>query len=163
MMSAVSSFPGGWKGEGSASGIQKLLGGKQNDFGICAARLLEILSITEDETAFRVGAKPLHRTFRKRGSQRHNNTADTQDAEQGEDPVRDVLHENTHAVTPANASRFETGGDAIREPKNVGVGKFLKAIGVVENECGAVRSPFCPLFDAIEDPTSGNRRISRWA
>ena len=127
------------------------------------ARLLQVLSIAEDETAFGVGAKPLHRTFRKRGSQRHNNAADTQNAEQGEDPVRDVLHENADAITAPNASRLETGSDAIHEPNNVGVGEVFNAIGMVENERGAVRSPFCPLLDAIEDPTSGNSGINRWA
>jgi hypothetical protein len=115
------------------------------------------VSIAEDKAAFCVSAQPLHGVFRKRGSKGHDNPTDSKNAKQGENPVRDILHQDAYTVALVNASRFKIGGNAIRKPKNVRVGVFLKPIRVVENECGALWTLLRPLVDLIEDPTAAYR------
>ena len=149
------------EGRGIPLRLRKLLGRKQKEFHARATGLLGILSVTEDETAGRVSTQSLYRTFRQRGCERYDDAPDSQDSEQGKHPMGHVLHENPHAVAATDAPGFKTGGNAVRQPENVGISEFLDTIRVIENECGAARPALSPVLNTIEDPAAGNRRI-RW-
>ena len=134
------------KAEGSPSGIRKLLGGKQNDFDALASRAFSsILSITEDETALRVSAKPLSSNFQASAGARGTTTPPIRKMPSSAKTQCGTFSMRMPTRSPRRTPRASRPA-AMRSVSrsNVGVGEFLEAIGVVENERGAAQVPVSP-------------------
>jgi hypothetical protein len=103
----------------------------------------------------------LDRTLRQGSCQGHDHAANAQDTQQGENPVRHILHENAHPVSGPDATRFETGGDPVGKAEHVGIGVFFDAVRMVEHECTTLRPTFRPILNPIKHPAADYCGVDR--
>src|SRR5688572_12961374 len=110
-----------------------------------------------------MGAQSLQCGFGEGRSKRNRNAANSQDAKERKHPMGNVLHQYANAVTALNSSSLEGRSDTFGEPNDIGIGIFLKAVRVIENEGGSLGTLLHPIVDAIKNPAAGHGCISRLA
>ena len=127
---------------------------------LCHARgFIEIGRVGEYCDAAGVFRYDLDRRFGQGSGERHGHCAKTHRAEQHENPLRDVFHENADAIARFRAFLLKKRCDLVRVGEDIGVTIFFDPVLLIDRKREAVRETAIPFFDALEDP-AWRRRLN---